>query len=160
MANGTPGAEVSRAAGRARPRDGADRRKAPSPARKAALETELASLRRKALLANPLVAGQRIVFVVHAQYPAPYHAIDTLSQVGEATEGNQPPGGAMKVLDAATGKTTTLVDCPKGTVRDPCMSFDGKTILFAMRHNMKENFHIFEVRADGGGLRNSPAPRA
>jgi hypothetical protein len=121
--------------------------------RKAALEKELADLRRESLAANPLLAGRPIVFVLHGQYSAPYHAIDTLAQVGEATEGNQAPGGALKSFDASGGKAATLVDAPKGWVRDPEISFDGKKIVFAMRRHMKENYHIYEVNSDGTGLR-------
>ena len=112
----------------------------------------LAELQRRALLANPLVSGREIVFVARPQYAAVYHAIDTLFQVGEATEGRFTPGGALKVLNAATGATRTLVETPQGTVRSPCVHFDGGKILFAMRRTARENFHLFEINADGSGL--------
>jgi hypothetical protein len=121
--------------------------------RKAALEKELADLRHEAMAANPLLTGRPIAFVVHGQYPAPYHAIDTLAQVGEATEGIQPPGGALRSFDASSGAAATLVDAPKGWARDPEISYDGKKIVFALRRNMKENFHIFEVNSDGTNSR-------
>jgi len=117
------------------------------------LDEKLTDLQRRALLANPLVSGQQIVFVARPQYVAIYHAIDTLFQVGEATEGRYTPGGALKLLDAATGKTRTLVETPQGTVRSPCVHFDGQRILFSMRRTAKENFHLFEIQADGTGLR-------
>jgi hypothetical protein len=44
----------------------------------AELTREFEKLRREALIANPLVSGQPILFEVRAQYIAAYHAIDTL----------------------------------------------------------------------------------
>lgn len=119
----------------------------------AAVAAKLADLQRRALLANPLVSGRPLVFVARPQYAAVYHAIDTLFQVGEATEGKFTPGGALKVLDTTTGETRTLVETPQGTVRSPCVHFDATKILFAMRRSAKENFHIFEINADGSNLR-------
>ena len=65
------------------------------------------SLRREALVANPLVSGQPIVFVVRHQYRSHYHAIDTLFHTGElnADRGMTPHaelfqgGGALKTID-------------------------------------------------------------
>ena len=114
---------------------------------------KLADLQQRALLANPLLRAQPLVFVARPQYVAIYHAIDTLYQVGEATEGKFTPGGALKLLDTTTGTTRTLVDTPLGTVRSPCVHFDAKKILFAMRRNAKENFHIYEIHADGSELK-------
>ena len=120
---------------------------------KTALPAQLADLQRRALLANPLVSGQPLVFVARPQYAAIYHAIDTLFQVGEATDGKFAPGGALKMLDVASGAIRTLVETPQGTVRSPCVHFDAKKILFAMRRTAKENLHIFEINADGSGLK-------
>jgi len=118
-----------------------------------AFVTEMETLRREALVANPLVSGQPILFEARAQHVAIYHAIDTLYQVGEATEGKYHRGGALKTLDLAAGKVTTLIDAPKGTVRSPCVSFDGKKLLFSMRRDEKENLHLFVMNADGSGLK-------
>jgi hypothetical protein len=114
---------------------------------------KLTDLTRRALLANPLVSGHEILFVARPQYAAVYHAIDTLFQVGEATDGRFIPGGALKALNPATGAIRTLVESPQGTVRSPCVHFDGQKILFAMRRTARENFHLFEILADGTGLR-------
>ncbi|NQT87293.1 hypothetical protein HQ560_11045, partial [bacterium] len=111
------------------------------------------TLQREALAANPLVSGQPLLYVARHQYVAQYHAIDTLYEVGEATEGRYRRGGALKTLDLVTGKTATLVEAPDGIVRSPCVHFDGGEILFAMRKHKKENFHLFEINADGTGLR-------
>jgi len=115
------------------------------------------ALQREALLANPLVSGHEIIYVARPQYPAVYHAIDTLIQVGESTDllfhDRYLPGGALKALNVLTGAARTLVEAPQGTVRSPCVHFDGTKILFAMRRTATENYHIFEINADGKGLK-------
>ena len=47
----------------------------------------------------------------------------------------------------------TLLDDPRGGVRDPQVSYDGKTILFSYRKGGTETYHLFEIGADGSGLR-------
>jgi hypothetical protein len=82
------------------------------------------TLQREALLANPLVRGHEIVYVARPQDAAIYHAIDTLFQVGEATAGRFTPGGALKVLDPATGTTRTagFQQRQRTAVRGRCLS--------------------------------------
>ncbi len=62
-------------------------------------------------------------------------------------------GGRLSKLDVRTGKVTHLVDDPEGTVRDPAVHYDGERILFSYRPGDGETFHLYEIRADGGGLR-------
>ena len=109
------------------------------------LVEQLAAFRRQALIANPLVSGRPILFVVRHQYRSHYHAIDTLFHTGEFNADRNIPhadlfqgGGAMKTIDlAAGGRVTTLVDVPEGIARDPDVHFSGKRIVFAMRRNPK-----------------------
>ena len=122
---------------------------------------ELEAFRREALIANPLVSGQPILFVVRHQYRSHYHAIDTLFHTGEFNPDRNIPhsdlfqgGGTMKTIDLATGdRVTTLIDLPRGVVRDPDLHFSGKRIVFAMRRNAGEDYHVWEIDADGSGLR-------
>jgi hypothetical protein len=115
---------------------------------------ELEALRREALTANPLVSGQPILYVWRNQYKlGGFHAIDTLFHTGEFNTNCFCGPGALKTVDLKTGKTTVLVDVPDGIARDPEIHFDGKRIVFAMRRNIKEDYHIWEVNIDGTGLR-------
>lgn len=122
---------------------------------------ELEAVRREALVANPLVGAQPIVFVVRHQYRSHYHAIDTLFHTAElnADRGMTPHanlfegGGALKTIDLITGRVQTLVELPDGVVRDPEVHFDGRRIVFAMRRNRDEDYHLWEIQADGSGLR-------
>lgn len=51
-------------------------------------------LAREALLANPLVGGQPILFVVRSQYRSDHHNTATMFQKGEINEGSFQ-GGAL-----------------------------------------------------------------
>jgi hypothetical protein len=69
---------------------------------------EFARLQREALVANPLVGGQPILFVVRPQYRSSFHAIDTLFHTDEANPRDFEGGGALKLIDfARDGATRT-----------------------------------------------------
>ncbi|HUT09117.1 MAG TPA: hypothetical protein VMY42_01350 [Thermoguttaceae bacterium] len=61
--------------------------------------------------------------------------------------------GRLCKLDLASGKVTVLVDDPKGTIRDPQVHYDGRKILFSHRRGDSTYFHLYEINADGGGLK-------
>ena len=61
-------------------------------------------------------------------------------------------GGKLCMLNARTGEVTTLLDDPRGTVRDPVIHYDGRTILFSYRRGDSENYHLYKMNADGTGL--------
>lgn len=55
---------------------------------------------------------------------------------------------------APDGQARNLTGLTGGAVQGPEVSFDGRRILFAMRRDFsREGFHIFEMNADGSGLR-------
>ena len=66
-------------------------------------------------------------------------------------------GAALKTIDLTTGRVQTLLDVPDGVVRDPEVHFDGRRIVFALRRNRDEDYHIWEIHADGTGLRQLTA---
>jgi len=61
--------------------------------------------------------------------------------------------GRLCKLDLRTAQVTVLLDDPQGTVRDPQVHYDGRKILFSYRKGGSENFHLYEINADGGGLK-------
>jgi hypothetical protein len=142
--------------------DGLEKRLSQStPEQAPAVRHELEALRRDALIANPLLSAQRLVFVVRHQYRSHYHAIDTLFHTGElnADRGMRPHaelfqgGGALKTIDLATGRVRTLLETSDGVLRDPEVHFDGRRIVFALRRHRDEDYHLWEIQADGTGLR-------
>jgi hypothetical protein len=113
------------------------------------------SLRREALIANPLVVGQPILYVVRGQYLPDHHNTETMFQTGECNTGSYQPGGPLKTIDfARNGETRVVADPgPEGLLRDPDVYFDGKRIVFALRKNIRDNYHVYEINTDGSGLR-------
>ena len=117
------------------------------------VQSELAALRREALLANPLVKGRPILFVVRKQYARDHHNTGTMFHPGEINAGSFQGGGAIRAIDfGRNGKLTTLWESSGGVARDLDVRFDGKKILFAMRPDGSRPYHIFEMNADGTGL--------
>jgi len=117
-------------------------------------DEDIAEFYREALVANPLVSGQPILFVTRSQYRGDHHNTATMFQVGEVNTGKFRGPGALKTVDLAKGgQVRTLVESPKGVVRDQEVSFDGKRIVFSMRREKADDYHIYEVRADGTGLK-------
>ncbi len=123
------------------------------------LESEFRALQREALVANPLVSAQPLLFVVRKQYRRDHHNTETMFQTGEINTKSFTGRGAIKTLDlrrtteGGAGAVKTLLDVPEGVARDPELSFDGRTILFSMRRNIDDDYHLYEIGADGAGLR-------
>ena len=114
----------------------------------------LEALRREALLANPLLTRQPLVFVARRQFAPDHHNTETFFQTGEINTGSYRGGSALKTLDLKTGRTTVLLDAgPDGLIRDPEVSYDGQRIVFSLRKQRDAAAHLFEIRADGTGLR-------
>jgi hypothetical protein len=62
-------------------------------------------------------------------------------------------GGRLCKLDLRTRKLTILLDDPTGGVRDPCIDYDGRTVLFAYRKGGTRFYNLYEIGVDGAGLR-------
>src|SRR4051812_28802276 len=74
---------------------------------------------------------------------------------GERTMGPVRPGRNLYALVPARpdGKLTRLTHLKTGSVFKPAPSFDGKKVLFAMRRDGEDWFHLYEVNVDGTNLR-------
>jgi hypothetical protein len=118
-------------------------------------QEDLEKLRREALIANPLVSGQPLLYVVRSQYQSDHHNTETMFQTGECNTGSYKPGGPLKTIDLArNGETRVVADPgPEGRLRDPDVYFNGKRIVFSMRKNIRDNYHLYEINADGSGLK-------
>lgn len=103
--------------------------------------------------AKEQLAGKQIVYIEREQYAPDHHNTATLFQKGEINESCFFPGGAMRVYDVNTGDITTLIELKDGVVRDPELSFDGKKIIFSMRKNRDDFYHLYEMNVDGSDLK-------
>jgi len=110
-------------------------------------------LQREALLANPLVGDRPIVFVVREQYRGDHHNTATMFQTGEINTGSFRGPGGIKTVDLRTGKTRTLLEVPTGVTRDLDVGFDGRRVLFAMRRDGQDDYHVYELRTGGSAPR-------
>jgi hydrazine synthase alpha subunit-like protein/WD40 repeat protein len=64
----------------------------------------------------------------------------------------QPIGSYLARLDP-DGSLHTLSPVTGAAARDPEVSYDGKRVIFAMKNAVKATWQIYEVGADGTGLR-------
>ena len=113
----------------------------------------LAILRRDALVANPRVSGQPLLFVTRRQYQPDHHNTATLFQTGEVNTFKFAGGSALRTIDLATGEVRTVLASDTGIIRDPELHFEGTRIVFSMRRDIEDDYHIFEIGVDGTGLR-------
>ena len=59
----------------------------------------------------------------------------------------------MRIFDADSRTVRTLIELEDGVVRDPELSFDGKKVIFSMRKNRADSYHIYEIDLTGDNLR-------
>lgn len=103
--------------------------------------------------AQELLKDKKILYIERLQYAPDHHNTESLFQRSEINEQSFRGGSAMRVYDVATNQTATLVECAEGVVRDPELSYDGQTIIFSMRKNVKDDYHIYTIKTDGTELR-------
>ena len=104
-------------------------------------------------VAKEVLAGKQILYIERDQYASDHHNTATLFQKGEINEAKFAPGSAMRIYDVNSGTTRTLIKLETGVVRDPEISFDGKRVVFSMRKNKDDGYHIYEMALDGSGLK-------
>ena len=116
----------------------------------------LRALHRRALLANPLLRAQPILFVTRGQYVNNHGTEETMYQTGEICTQHFRGGGALKLLRIApdgSTSTSTLLEQAAGIVRDPEVGFDGRRVLLSMRRDIRDDYHLYELE-----LREGEAP--
>ena len=108
----------------------------------------------QSLAVNPLVCAQPIIFVVRPQYPVDHHNTATMFVTDEINTKSYHPGGIIKTIDFAKGRMVkTIFDAGQtGGIRDIDVSYNGRKILFSMRKSIDDDYHIYEIGADGEDL--------
>jgi hypothetical protein len=89
------------------------------------------------------------------QQEATTEALVFVKTVGEETLNRSWASGNLFKLSPISpdGMVTPITNFTGASVSDPCVSFDGKRILFSMRPAGSPWRNIYEINADGTGLR-------
>lgn len=66
---------------------------------------------------------------------------------------HSPDGSQICKFNLRTRKTVVLLNDPKGGIRDPRVSYDGRKLLFAYRKGGTKYYHLFECGTDGSELK-------
>lgn len=111
---------------------------------------------RPEFLAGPLAGVEEIVFAVHSIVHEHWYANIGYLAV-DRDRGMYGKHGKLCKWNVRTGQVTVLLDDPEGSVRDPCVHYDGRQILFAYRRGGTENYLLYAINADGSGLRQLTA---
>jgi hypothetical protein len=108
--------------------------------------------------AGPMAGVEDVIFAVRKIVPEHWYANFGYyaSDQGKSYFGNANKlyrdGGRLCRLNLATGRVTTLLDDPRGGVRDPQVDYDAGKVLFSYRKGGSEHYHLYEINADGTGL--------
>ncbi len=55
----------------------------------------------------------------------------------------------LRIAENGDASSELLLDCPEGIVRDPAVSWDGKTLAFSMRKNdVDDDFHLYKMNLE------------
>jgi formylglycine-generating enzyme required for sulfatase activity len=135
------------------------------PATAAGAQSNLLALQREALLANPLLDGDRL-FLIKRSFTNAASARKALGNalgVGSLnahTSDTIPRQGVwndeLVTLDQLRGQprfTTLYRPDNRETLIDPVPHFDAQRLMFAKRGASQKNWRVFELGADGQGLR-------
>jgi len=110
------------------------------------------SLVSKALEA--MGGAEEVVFAVRGMYGDGHYYANFGHWSLEPDKMMHAAGGAkLCKVNLRTREVRVLVDDPQGSVRDPCVDHDGGKIVFSYRPGETRYFHLYEIKADGTGLR-------
>ena len=93
------------------------------------------------------------MYVQDAQYRPDHHATETMFQYDECNTNSFVGSAAIKSIHLGTGDVRTVLTVPHGIARDIELDFDGGNIVFAMRQDVQDDYHIYTIRVDGSELR-------
>ncbi len=97
---------------------------------------------------------EEIVFVVRSIYGDCHYYANFGYWSGDPDKMLHPPDGSrLGIFNLRTRNVRTILQDPKGNIRDPRVSYDGHSILFAYRKGGTKTYHLYEMRTDGTGLR-------
>jgi hypothetical protein len=111
--------------------------------------------RRKVRLQHLIQKFPKIIFTKHYNLGGSHYAY-TEGQSDAQAERHFQPGSALCLLelDASGATVRTLIEDPKGVIRDPDVSYDGKRVLFAWKKSGRDDdYHLYELSTETGEVR-------
>lgn len=107
----------------------------------------------EALTASLPEAGiSEIVYVTRKIYEDGHWYANIGYFANDANNKTYVHGGGMYIYDVQSDTTHPLIEDENGTLRDPCVHYDGNSILFSWRRDTSENFHLYTINKDGSNL--------
>jgi len=119
------------------------------------LYVEACEQRRRLRIAPLLRSCRRIIFTKHFNLGGSHYAY-TEGQSDAQAERQFQPGTSLCLLemDGIYGTPRTLIEDPRGVIRDPDVSYDGKRLLFAWKKSDREDdYHLHELEVESGDVR-------
>jgi|GEM_PF-4242948 len=116
------------------------------------LSAQCAPLSRKALVLALRAAGcESIIYATRSGHQRG-HFYESIGYHGPSGEYNYSrSGGRLSIWNLATDTVHDLVnDAEGGALRDPCVSYDGKTVLFSWRKTGSHYYHLYTIPVSGG----------
>ncbi len=113
----------------------------------------------RALDGGPLAKVEEIVFANRGDYKDGHWYANIGYWCGDENRlmfpggGKEPGIGRLCKLHLRSKKLTVLVDAMGGSIRDPSVHYNGRRILFSWRKKDSIYYHLYEINADGSGLR-------
>ncbi len=101
---------------------------------------------------------RQVVFATRLGYDDPHwyanigYYCDDENQKAYAGNG-KPDESGLYVLNADRGEVTALLDGQGGSIRDPQVHYDGKTVLFSYRRAGSDCYNLCEIQVDGTAFR-------
>ncbi len=112
----------------------------------------------RAALEGSLGKAAEVVFAARRAYADSHWYANVGYYCGDSARkayaGNgKPDTGLLLRADLRSGGVAVVFDAKGGSVRDPQVHYDGRRILFSLRRRDEDAYHLWEIAADGTGLR-------
>jgi len=104
-------------------------------------------------LSGPLREVEAIVFAARGVNPTDGHWYANFGYYADNPDRKAwVEGGKLYRLNLHSGYLNTLLDDPKGSVRDPQVNYEGTKVLFSWRRGGTEPYHLYEMTLGAAGV--------
>lgn len=107
-------------------------------------------------LAGPMKTEPEIIFACRTTVREHWYANFGYFAEGDSGHASVPirnGQGRLCRLNLRTGKLTILLEDQAGAVRDPCVDYSSRKIVFSYREKGTAHYHLYQINTDASGLR-------